>query len=375
MILPRNIYDLDEHLFENMVLLIYGPRKTGKTLLINEFLNNIQYRYKLESGDNINIREILGSKDKKSILSFANGYDLIVIDEAQKIKNIGSGLKILADNLQGIRIIAIGSSEFESEARIKEPLIGRKITLTFFPISIAELQYVWSIEEIKEKLEDFLIFGLYPEVINTEDKEQKIKKLNEIAGTYLLKDITELEKVQSTGIILEILRFLAFNIGSVISMNTLAKDLNVDAKTVKRYLKLLEKTYVIYCLHGYNRNLAEEITKKHKYYFYDTGLRNAVIANFNSLNMRNDQEMLWENFLFMERLKTRAYKGISAKPYFWKTWERHSLDLIEERDDGLHAYEFKWERNKSKGVRKFFEVYPDSELSIISKGNFYEFLL
>jgi uncharacterized protein len=373
--LRRELYNLDEHLFENMVLLIYGPRKSGKTDLITDYLSGLSCRYRSESGDNITIHEILGSKDKKKILDFAESFKLIVIDDAQKIKNIGTGLKILADNMPGIKIIAAGSSAFEAAGRIKEPLIGRKVTITLLPVGVIELFHILGPEQILERLEEFLVYGMYPEIITIEDKDSKIRKLSEITNSYLLKDLIEIEKVQNTKIILEILRFLSFNIGSVISVNSIAKDLKIDAKTVARYLKLLEKTFVIYCLHGYSRNLREEITRKHKYYFYDNGLRNALISNFNSLNIRNDTEMLWENFLFTERLKTRTCRGISAKPYFWKTWECHSLDLIEERDGKLYAFEFKWEEKKLKGVRKFFEVYPDSELNIISKGNFYEFLI
>lgn len=372
--IPRIYQDLNKYLKPNKALIIYGPRQVGKTTLLQDFLAATKFKYKLDSGDNIQTQHILGSQDFNLIREYAQGYELIAIDEAQRIKNIGLGLKIIVDQMPNIKIIATGSSSFELSGQVGEPLTGRKITLTLYPVSQIELSNLYNPYEIKNKLEEWLIFGGYPEVAAAEDKTEKIKLLEEIVQAYLLKDILNLEKVKSAKILLDLLRLLAFQVGSEVSLTELARQIGIDYKTVARYLDLFEKSFVIYNLRGFSRNLRKEMTKKSKYYFYDNGVRNAVISNFNKLELRNDAGMLWENFLFIERLKKRAYHSIYANSYFWRTWNQKEIDLIEEREGKLFGYEFKWGKKSLKPPKEWSDAYPDSEFKVISQENYLEFV-
>lgn len=372
--IPRIYQKLNKYLKPNKALIIYGPRQVGKTTLLQDFLAATKLKYKLDSGDNIQTQHILGSQNFNLIREFTQGYELIAIDEAQRIKNIGLGLKIIVDQMPGIKVIATGSSSFELSGQVGEPLTGRKITLTLYPVSQIELSNLYNPYEIKNKLEEWLIFGGYPEVVATADKTEKIKLLEEIVHAYLLKDILNLEKVKSAKILLDLLRLLAFQVGSEVSLTELARQIGIDYKTVARYLDLFEKSFVIYNLRGFSRNLRKEITKKSKYYFYDNGVRNAIISNFNKLELRNDAGMLWENFLFIERLKKRTYQSIYANNYFWRTWDQKEVDLVEEREGKLFGYEFKWGNKSLKPPKEWGETYPDSEFTIISQENYLEFI-
>jgi len=372
--IKRFYQDLSKYLKPNKVLIIYGPRQVGKTTLLLDFLSTSKLKYKLDSGDNIKTQEILGSSDFEKIKEYTQGYELMAIDEAQRIPNIGQGLKIMVDQIQGLKIIATGSSSFELSGQIGEPLTGRKTTLTLYPISHLEWRDLYNPYELKANLSEWLVFGSYPEVASTPDKSEKTKILNEIFQSYLLKDILELERVKRLKILLDLLRLLAFQIGGDVSLTELAQHLGIDYKTVARYLDLFEKAFVIYNLRGFNRNLRKEITKKSKYYFYDNGVRNAIVSNFNSLELRNDIGMLWENFLFMERLKKRDYSNIYANQYFWRTWDKKEIDLIEEKEGKLFGYEFKWGTKKIKPLDEWKKVYPDSELKIITPDNYLEFI-
>lgn len=372
--IPRIYQGLNKYLKPNKALIIYGPRQVGKTTLLQDFLAATKLKYKLDSGDNIQTQHILGSQDFNLIREYAQGYELVAIDEAQRIKNIGLGLKIIVDQMPGIKVVATGSSSFELSGQVGEPLTGRKITLTLYPVSQIELSRLYNPYEIKNKLEEWLIFGGYPEVVAAANKTEKIKLLEEIVQAYLLKDILNLEKVKSSKMLLDLLRLLAFQVGSEVSLTELARQIGIDYKTVARYLDLFEKSFVIYNLRGFSRNLRKEITKKSKYYFYDNGVRNAVISNFNNLELRNDAGMLWENFLFIERLKKRNYQSIYANDYFWRTWDQKEIDLVEEREGKLFGYEFKWGKKSLRPPKQWGEAYPDSEFAIISPENYLEFI-
>ncbi len=372
--IPRVYEKLGKFLKPNKVLVIYGPRQVGKTTLVKNFLSTQKVKYRFETGDDIQIHEILGSQEKNKIVEYAQNYKLIVIDEAQKIKNIGIGLKLMVDHIPGIKIIATGSSSFELAGQIGEPLTGRKITLTLFPIAHSELKTIKNDYDLKKKHEEFLIYGMYPEVITAETKDEKRTFLNEIVGSYLLKDILEIEKVKNSKLLLDLLRLMAFQIGNEVSLSELGRQLGIDVKTVARYIDLLEKAFVLYNLRGFSRNLRKEVTKKSKYYFYDNGVRNALISNLNPLNLRNDVGMLWENFLVMERLKKQAYQKIDANNYFWRTWDQKEIDWIEEREGKLLGYEFKWKEQKVKKPKEWLETYPNSEFHTITTKNYLEFI-
>lgn len=376
MILSRFYDNLNLYLKPNKVLIVYGSRQTGKTTLLKKFLsgNEDNFRYKLDSGDDINTGIVLGSSDIKKIVEYAEGYDLIAIDEAQRIKNIGIGLKILVDQIPGIKIIATGSSSFELAGQVGEPLTGRKITLTLFPLSQMELGNDYNDYDLKKRLADYLIFGSYPEVLISETVNDKKRILEELVGSYLLKDILELEKVKGSKLLIDLLRLLAFQIGSEVSLSELGRQLGLDGKTIARYLDLFEKSFVIINIHGFSRNRRKEITSKSKYYFLDNGIRNAVIANFNPLEIRDDVGKLWENFLVVERLKKQSYKQIYSNNYFWRTWDQKEIDWVEEREGKLFGYEFKWRNRKSKSATAWLQNYPEAALEIIDKENYLEFV-
>ncbi|PKN01117.1 MAG: hypothetical protein CVU77_06480 [Elusimicrobia bacterium HGW-Elusimicrobia-1] len=372
--IPRT-YDLSQKIAPGKVLVIYGPRQVGKTTLLKDFLAGTKLKYRLDSGDNIGTQNVLGSRDFSALKDYTQGYNLIAIDEAQKIRGVGDGLKILVDQIPGIRVIVTGSSSFELTGQIGEPLTGRKTTLNLYPISLLELSRMYNPSETKEKLSEWLVYGGYPEVLTTKSKNGKAALLEEIVQSYLLKDILELEKVKSSKILLDMLRLLAFQIGKEVSLSEIAQQVGVNYKTVARYLDLFEKSFVIYNLRGFSRNLRSEITKKSKYFFYDNGVRNAVISNFNAIELRNDIGALWENFIFMERLKKRSYKNIFANCYFWRTWEGKEIDLVEERGGKLYGYEIKWSPAKKPRVpREWAETYKGAKYEVVTKDNFAGFV-
>ncbi len=373
--ISRYYDNLEQFLKPGKALIIYGPRQVGKTTLINSFLNKTKYKYRLESGEDIRLQQLFSLNDISKLKEFIYGYQLLVIDEAQNIKNIGLALKLMVDHIPDLRIIATGSSSFELAGQVGEPLTGRKITLTLYPIAQLELMEQYNLYDLKNNLEDYLVFGLYPEVLTAHSKDEKKRLLNDLSGSYMFKDILELDRIKSSKLLLDLLRLLAFQIGNEVSLSELGKQLGIDAKTIKRYIDLFEKSFIIFNLRGYSRNLRKEITKKSKYFFYDLGLRNAVISNFNSLEIRNDVGMLWENFLIIERIKKRAYKQIYGNPYFWRTWTQKEVDLIEERDGKLFGYEFKWKDKKVKPPKEFLETYKEATFTVINPSNFQDFIL
>jgi len=370
----NRFFDLEEIIKPNKVLTIFGPRQVGKTTLLKDYLKTTKIKYRFDSGENTRISEIFEELDFSKLLDYASGYELIVIDEAQKIKNIGQGLKILVDHIPKIRMVVTGSSSFELAGQVGEPLTGRKNTITLYPISCIELLNELNKFDLNNNLEEYLIYGMYPEVLITKRKEKKKEVLNEITGSYVLKDILALEKVKGSKILIDLLKLLAFQVGSEVSLNELGNNLNIDVKTVGRYLDILEKAFVIFSLRGYSKNLRSEINRKNKYYFFDNGIRNSLIANFNSLDMRNDIGSLWENFLIMERIKKQSYKKIYSNNYFWRTWDKKEIDFVEERNGKLFGYEFKWGNKKLKEPKLWKETYKEAEYKVINRENYLDFI-
>jgi predicted AAA+ superfamily ATPase len=334
---------------------------------------------RFESGDNVLIHESLSPGKFDDILKFAEGLDLLVIDEAQKIPEIGRALKILTDMRPDLFILASGSSAFELAGQIGEPLTGRKKNMPLYPISLYELNSLESAYELDRKLEDFMVYGMYPAVLSAGTAAEKTEILRELAGSYLLKDILELDRIKASGLLLDLLRLLAWQTGSEVSHTELGQKLSLDKKTVGRYLDLLEKSYVIFQVRPFSGNLRNEVSKKSKYYFYDTGMRNTLISSFNPPDKRNDTGALWENFLMSERMKTREYSllapGISNESRFWRTWDKKETDLIELRGETIYAFEFKWGKNKASIPNELYEAYPNTEGKVIHRDNWAEFLL
>ncbi|MEI7723893.1 MAG: ATP-binding protein [Bacteroidota bacterium] len=373
--IQRHLQNLDEELEPGKAIVILGPRRTGKTTLVKHYLQSTKFKYRFETGGDLRMSELIESGNFNLIKEFAEGYDLVVIDEAQKIKNIGQGLKIMTDYVENLRLLITGSSSFELLGQIGEPLTGRKITKTLFPVAQLELVTQQNRYDLRAGLENYLIYGSYPEVLLSADKTKKINLLNELLGSYLLKDILELNRVKSSRLLLDLLRLLAFQVGNQVSLSELANSLHIDYKTVARYIDLFEKAFVLFSLGGYSGNLRSEVTRSCKYYFYDNGIRNALISNFNPLAIRNDTGALWENFIFMERMKMRSYKNIHANIFFWRTYDQKEIDLIEELDGKLFAYEFKWGKKSIKPPKRWLEEYPGSGFEVISPENYLDYIL
>lgn len=373
--IQRNYQDLEEYVKADKALIILGPRQVGKTTLMEDYLQVTTLKTKKVTGDDMLIHQALGSQYLESIKSFCEGYELIAIDEAQKIPNIGVGIKMIVDQKAGIRVIATGSSSFELAGQLGEPLTGRKTELFLYPVAQLELLNHFNRFELQQALQDYLVFGGYPAVAATEGKDAKQRLLSEITGSYLFRDILSFERIKSPQLLLDLLRLLAFQIGNEVSVNELSKKLSIDNKTVKRYLDLLEKSFILFKLRGYSGNLRKEITKQSKYYFYDNGIRNALIANFNSIDLRNDIGQLWENFLVTERLKKQAYKSIYANNFFWRSWSGKEVDFIEEREGKLFGYEFKWSKDKVKQPELWLESYPQATFEVINKENYLDFIV
>jgi uncharacterized protein len=371
----RDYEPLSQHVHANKVLVVYGPRRVGKTTLLQNYLRQTNLKYKLDSGDNIHTQQLLSSQDFSRIQAYVEGYELLAIDEAQNIPNVGMGLKIIVDQVPGIHVIVTGSSSFELAGQIGEPLTGRKHTLTLYPLAQSELSSRFNRFELQERLSEYLIFGSYPEVVQAPNRNARVETLTEIANAYLLKDILTFDRVKSSRTLLDLLKLLAFQVGSEVSLNELAVQLGVDVRTVQRYLDLLEKAFVIFRLAGFSRNLRQEVTSKYKYYFLDNGIRNSIIAQFNGLDQRNDAGQLWENFIVMERLKHRTYSSLYANSYFWRTYDQQEIDLVEERDGGLFGYECKWSSIKNVFPPKAWQAtYSNAQFLVIHPKNYLDFI-
>jgi predicted AAA+ superfamily ATPase len=366
--------DLNKYLEKNKVLIIYGARQVGKTTLVKSFLSNTDLKYSFYTGDDIKFAQDLSKCDLYTIKKIVGDIELLVIDEAQKIDNIGRALKLIVDNIKDIYVLVTGSSSFDLANSTSEPLTGRKNLITLYPISIQELLYDTTQYDISRRLGEFLVYGMYPNVVSLDSFKDKENRINEIRDSYLIKDILEFNKVKHSQLVIDLLRHLAFQVGSEVSTVELGRNLGIDNKTVKRYLDLLEKSFVIFSLSGFSRNLRKEINKMEKYYFYDNGIRNSLIKNFNDLDTRNDVGQLWENFLMIERMKNNSYNKLSVNYYFWRTYDQKEIDLIEERGGKLYGYEFKWNHKDIKAPKEWIEEYDNSEFKVIDRENFLDFV-
>lgn len=366
--------DIAKFLEPKRVLVIYGPRRVGKTTLLNEYLKTQSSKKAFFStGDDIQLRNIFQSEERDRILDFTRPYDLIAIDEAQFIPSVGLGAKMMIDAFPEKNIILTGSSSLDLSNKIGEPLTGRHFTLTLLPFSQGEMAN--SRFELEGKLEQFLIYGSYPEVLNEPDLERKRKILNELVSSYLFKDALALKAVRSPDTLLDVAKCLAFQVGSEVSINEVARTARTDAKTAAKYIDLLEKMFIIKRIRGFSRNLRNEISKKSKYYFLDNGVRNAVIAQFNPLTLRNDVGALWENFVFMELVKRSGIKEAFDSYYFWRTHAGQEIDIIKESNGALTAIECKWSAGGSIPPPLWSESYPASSFSVINRKNYLDVLL
>jgi len=373
--IKRFLSNPDALLKEGKVLIIYGARRVGKTTLVKEWLKNTTLKSLLVSGDNIRVRAILSSEDFELINEFVARYDLVVVDEAQQVPQIGKGLKIIVDENPKIKVVATGSSSFDLSQQVGEPLTGRKRTVKLFPIAQKELIQHLNRYELKERLEEYLVFGSYPEVLLCETKKEKIRVLTELVESYLLTDILSFERLKNPDQLFKLLKLLAFQVGNLASLNELGSQLSMNVRTVRRYIDLLEKSFIIYHLGSYSSNLRKEIAKKNKYYFYDNGIRNAVILQMNELSDRSDAGALWENFGMAERIKKLHYEDVFYNRFFWRNYNGREIDLLEEKNGKLKAFEFKWKKTKAGIPNDFVNKYGNIGFEIIHPGNYLDFVL
>ena len=356
------------------VAVLYGARRTGKTTLLHEFLKGEEDPYLLVSGEDLAVQGYLSSQSVEKLTAFIGQNRLLVVDEAQKVPQIGLNLKLIVDHLSGVRIIATGSSSFDLARSIGEPLTGRKTTLKLFPLAQLEIGPTEQRHQTDANLESRLIYGSYPEVVLIPDNRAREQYLKEIVASYLYKDVLEMDGIRHSGKISRLLQLIAFQIGKEVSYTELASSLGMSKNTAERYLDLLEKAFVLQKLSGFSRNLRSEITKNCRYYFLDNGIRNALINNFNPLQLRNDVGELWENYLVLERLKRQEYLGQSANNYFWRTYRQQELDFVEEREGRLFGYEMKWGKAKVKPPTEWLAAYPEAAFALVNQDNYLEFV-
>ena len=363
-------------LVSNKVVLILGPRRTGKTELINHILKSVGEKFIMLNGDDQTSHSLLEERTTENYISLIGNNKIIAIDEAQKINEIGLKLKLIVDTVPGIKILATGSSAFDLSNKLGEPLTGRKRTFHLFPFSQSEYSTIENLIETKGRLKERIIFGCYPELLHMKDRNDKASYLSELVSSYLLKDILEFDGIRNAKKILDLLKLIAYQIGKEVSLSELGNTLGIHKDTVAKYLDLLSKVFVVYRVDGYSRNLRKEISKMSRWYFYDNGIRNAIINNLNELSLRNDQGELWENYILSERVKYQNYNNILVSNYFWRTYQKQEIDWVEEREGHLFAYEIKWNpKKKVKPPRTFMDAYPGSEFNIINPDNYLQWIL
>lgn len=364
---------IQKKLFKGKLVIITGARQVGKTTLIKMIADNYPDENLYLNCDEPDIRLVLTEPTSTKLKDLAGQKKLVLIDEAQRVKNIGLTLKLFVDELPEIQVIATGSSALELSNKINEPLTGRRYDFTLFPFSMKELsgEHGW-IEE-NRLLNERIIFGMYPE-ITLKPSERKVL-LQSLASSYLFKDVLSYQNIRRPEILEKLLIAIASQIGNEVSYNELSNTLDIDKETVAKYIDLLEKAIVIFRLPPYSKNIRTEISKKRKIYFYDTGIRNALISNFNQMELRSDAGALWENFLISERFKLYANKGKSVRSYFWRTLQQQEIDYVEEREGSLYAFEFKWSKPKKVIFPKtFLSAYPKSKTEVVNRENYFSFI-
>ncbi len=375
MFIPRLITDrlLNDLLHSGKVIVLYGPRQSGKTTLSGKIMELANLKTLRVNADQAKYIDVLSSKDLLKLRQLIHGSQMLFVDEAQRVPEIGINLKIIHDEIPDLKVLVTGSSSFLLSDRITESLTGRKKVFTLLPVSIGELSAVFSPFELNDRLEQFLIYGLYPEVLNLSGNDEREEYLSEISTSYLYKDILELENIKYPYKVRDLLRLLAFQTGSEVNFHELSKNLGLNRETVERYVYLLEQSFVIFRVTAYSKNLRKEIRKSQKIYFYDNGIRNILINNLMPLQLRNDTGALWENFVVAERLKKHLYERRNVNLYFWRTYGGAEIDLIEERAGKLTAFEIKYNKAKTKPPLTWSENYP-SEFHCITKNNFQDYL-
>jgi predicted AAA+ superfamily ATPase len=364
---------LQQRLFKGKAILIFGPRQSGKSTLVHSLLKETGLEFLYLNGDEADVREILTNTTSSKLKALAGNHKIVFIDEAQRIVNIGITLKLFTDQLKEIQVIATGSSAFELASEVNEPLTGRKYEYMLYPLCFEEMAGYHSLLEEKRLIEQRLVYGYYPEIVNAPGEERELLKL--LADSYLYKDLLNLEQIKRPALLEKLLKAIALQLGNEVSYVELSQIVGADKGTIEKYIELLEKAFVIFRLPALSRNVRNEIKKGKKIYFYDCGIRNAIINNFNPINARMDAGPLWENYFIVERLKYLNYHSIEASHYFWRTTQQQEIDLIEEANDQIIAFECKWNPHaRAKFSTTFTENYS-AKTHVVTPGNVEEFLM
>ena len=363
-----------ESLVPGKVVILLGARRTGKTVLLKKIVSMVSEPAIFFNGEDFEVQRLLENRSVANYEMILGDSKFLVIDEAQKVPEIGKILKLMIDSIPGLKIIVTGSSAFDLTGKLGEPLTGRSRTFRLFPLSEQELDPLYAVTEKRAALEERLVFGSYPELTSIPGRDAKVDYLRDLVNDYLLRDLLSYDGVKNSGAIKNLLRLVAFQSGSEVSLSELSSTLGIARNTVEKYLDLLSKVYVIFKVEGFSRNLRKEITKNAKWYFYDNGVRNTLIANLNPLATRNDTGSLWENFIISERIKFQEYNRILSNNFFWRTYDKQEIDWIEERGGELFAYEFKYNKEKAKLPGAFSTAYPDAGFEVISVNNYRQFV-
>ncbi len=357
----------------NKVMLVFGARRVGKTVLIKQLIEQFKGQVLFLNGEDALTEEMFSTRTASHYRQLLSGTDLLVIDEAQSILDIGKILKLIVDEVEGIRVLVSGSSSFDLRNQTGEPLVGRSTTFRLSSLSVGELLSQQPAAQLLLDLDEHLVYGGYPELLSIPDFERKQVYLSELAQSYLLKDILTLDGIKNSGKMFNLLRLVAFQMGSEVSYEELGRQLALSRNTVEKYLDLLTKTFVIYRLPAFSNNPRKEVSKAGKWYFYDNGIRNAIIGDFRPLALRQDVGALWENFLISERIKMNDNLHHRTEYYFWRTYSGQEIDLIEERNGEVKAFEFKWGNKNPKVPASFKEQYPDVSYTVVTRSNFVDF--
>lgn len=364
---------IEQKLFQKKVIILYGARQVGKTTLVKNILSKFGPNGKYLSCEQLSVQKGLESRDVEQIRTFLGNYKLVVLDEAQNVEGIGKILKLMVDFFPETQIIATGSSSFDLADKVSEPLTGRNFTFLLFPFSISEIVNNRDKASTKSDLESFLRFGTYPEIYTLKSDEEKIERLDEITSNYLYKDVLKFERIRKSDVVKRMLELLALQLGQEVSSTEIATQLGINRITVEKYLDILEKSFVIFKLRAFSRNKRKEISKSFKIYFFDLGMRNSIIQNYNSMSLRSDMGAIWENFCILERKKYLSQNSEKLLAYFWRTYDQKELDYVEESAGKITGYEFKWNPKKAFKEQMEFKKRYSAEIKKIDPENFWKF--
>ncbi|NWF89031.1 MAG: ATP-binding protein [Ignavibacteriaceae bacterium] len=363
---------LKKDLFKGKVIVIYGARQVGKTTLAEQILKTMDNNGRYLNCEILSVEQILKDAEPEKLRAFLGNYKLVVLDEAQNIPNIGKLLKVITDNIKDIQIIATGSSSFELANKTTEPMTGRVIHHTLYPLSALEIKADKDWLFVDASLERLLRFGAYPEIFLS-NEEDAIKRLHELSSSYLFKDLFKYEGIKKSGLFKNLVLSLALQLGNEVTYNELAVKLGVNSLTIQKYVDLLEQSFVLFKLNSFSRNIRKELSKSFKIYFYDNGIRNALINNFNPISLRNDIGALWENYCISERIKSNSYAQRNVNCYFWRTYDQKEIDYVEESGGKITGYELKYSDKQKIKIPKVFSETYNAEIHKVDRSNYWKF--